>query len=601
MMNLFKPPIFYREVACVADDATIAAMFSSLVGEEGEYVSVLPGPRIERPDGHNEVVRRYNSVAKVRPKIVMWAGLSDEAAVAFTSTLTPSAKIKQPQTLGDTVTAISQERRRGLAGEIRCRLAEVGPGLLLAKRERKLLRVDESAPPLPRRDEPLADHVVVLDDHEGLAQVIAANYAYSIGADLVLIPQRDDSLREQVYAEFDELGAFRGSERGMRAQNCLKSLQSMLNPVLCFGQRKFVTFITRGTPYGYFYREAPSTHLFSYPNLGELINAGIYWATAEPSISAAVLIDPGHFRQSETPAVAASLVADGVCVFKLLGREANVENMELFLKAFPYDLLFICSHCGEVPGVRTTISIPDATGRVHTIEIDEAVEFGSTNFGSRPGELVRVNHLLHPVSINGVDWHAASEELKQHYKGFWDYLINTPRSKWKVLRRVDIEHVPRSTAIILNQGALFLSMQQVINASVSPIIFNNSCVSFYDAAKAFTFAGARSYVGTLTLVKTEEAQGVAERIFRDIGRAESLAMALARAQEQVFSDPEDRTYVHVGCHFNSVRPAPTNAEAIVKDRIRMAITNWRSRANSVDSKQRESISQFIRFLSAFEV
>jgi len=555
---------------------------------------------MERPDGHNEVVRRFNSIAKVRPKIVLWAGISDEAAAALTSTLARSANIEQSQTLSDTVAAIRQERRRGLAGEIRCRLAEVGPGLLLAKRERKLLQVDESAPPLPRRDTPLADHVVVLDDHEGLAQVIAANYAFGIGADLVLIAQRDDSLREQVYAEFDELGAFRGSERGVRAQDCLKSLRSMLQPVLYFGPRKFVTFITRGTPYGYFYREAPSTHLFSYPNLGELINAGIYWATAEPFISAAVLIDPGHFPQSETRAVAASLEADGVCVFQVLDHNANVENTELFVEAFPYDLLFICSHCGEVSGERIALSIPDATGRVHTIEIDEAVEFGSANFSSQPGELVRVNHLLHPVSINGIDWKAASEDIKQHYKGFLDYLINTRRSKWKVLRQAKIKHVPHSTAIILKQGALFLNMLQTIDARVSPIIFNNGCVSFYDAATSLTFAGARSYVGTLAPVETREAKGVAQSIFRDIGRAESLAMALARAQDQVFRDPVDRTYVHVGCHFNSVRPAPPNAQAVVKDRIRVALANWRSRANSVDSKTRERILEFIRFLSIFD-
>ena len=444
-----------------------------------------------------------------------------------------------------------------------------------------------------------ADHIVVLDDHDSLTQVIAANYAYSVGADLILIPQRDDSVRDDVYVDIDTRGAHRGEDRGACAVERLQAWRSLLEPCLRFGPRKFVTFITRGTPYGYFYRDAPSTHLFSYPNLGEVINAGIYWATKEPFVSAAVLIDPGYFPQSETPAVSSSLKSDGVCVFEVLGDKTNVENVELFVKAFPYDLLFICSHCGELGGERLTIRVHDAEGAAHTIVIEEAVQFGSTRFGANSEKMVQLYQLLHPLSIDGVDWHAAGQELTQQIGAIWDYLRNTPREKWEELCREKVKHVPHSTAIKLKQGALMLNMVQVIDPRVSPIIFNNSCSSFYEAAHTLTFAGARAYIGTLASVEALPAQQVAETVFTGSQRAESLPLALAKAQEQVFPDPEDRTYVHVGCHFTAIRPPMADASVMVKRRIREAKDDWQSSLKDAEPRTKENIMEFIRFLSVF--
>jgi hypothetical protein len=598
MTALFKPPLFTRQVACITDDAALAATLSSLVGDEGEYVSVLEAPRMGRPNPHNEVVRRCNGIAKLWPKTVLLAGLSKEAVAGFTAIIGHSANVRQAENAGDVRAAVGAARRSGLDGEIHCGLAEIGPALLLAKRVRKLLVVDESTPPLPKLNSVPLDHVVVLDDHDGMAQVIAANYAYSIGADLVLIPQRDDTLRDDVYAEIDACGAYRGEDRGASASKCLQTMRSVLEPALQFGPRKFVTFITRGIPYGYFYRDAPSTHLFSYPNLGEVINAGIYWATDEPFTSAAVLIDPGHFTPSETPAVSASLKSDGVCVFEVLGDHANFENARLFLEAFPYDLLFICSHCGEVGGERLTVRTRDAAGVIHTIVVEEVVQFGSTMFGSKPDKEVQVLQLLRPVSVDGVAWHAG--QAPERLRG-WEALHETPREQWEVLRRENVEHVPYSTAIKLKQGALMLSLMHVIDPRVSPIIFTNSCVSFYDAAHTLTFAGARAYVGTLTPVGISAAQQIAEAIFVDPQRAESLPLVLNKAQEQVFSDPDDRTYVHVGCHFTAIRrPPPGVAGARLGQRIRHAIDEWRSHLNHANARMKENILEFIRFLSIFD-
>jgi len=140
-------------------------------------------------------------------------------------------------------------------------------------------------------------------------------------------------------------------------------------------------------------------------------------------------------------------------------------------------------------------------------------------------------------------------------------------------------------------------MVQVLDIRVSPIVFNNSCVSFYDAAKTFMFAGARSYIGTLTPVESSAAQKLAELIFVHVDRAVSLPRALYDLQRQVFSDPDDRTYVHVGCHFESLRAPPIPAEPIVRQRVIYAINDWKTQLARVEEKFQENIEEAIKFLS----
>src|SRR5204863_486740 len=117
-----------------------------------------------------------------------------------------------------------------------------------------------------------------------------------------------------------------------------------IRPVLKFGSRRLATFITRGIPYGYFYGDAVSTHLFSQPMLGETINAGIFAASFDPFICCAVLVDPGDFDDSETPTIRAQLESEAITVINVVKKDANLENVRLLIKTFPYDLLFICSH-----------------------------------------------------------------------------------------------------------------------------------------------------------------------------------------------------------------------------------------------------------------
>ena len=77
----------------------------------------------------------------------------------------------------------------------------IGVGLLKALRVRGgIVFSDEPSPIEPVA--PKTDHLVVCEDGDELAQVIAANYAFSLGAGLHLIPAIDDPAAEDILERF---------------------------------------------------------------------------------------------------------------------------------------------------------------------------------------------------------------------------------------------------------------------------------------------------------------------------------------------------------------------------------------------------------------
>jgi hypothetical protein len=605
MPSLFRPPRPNRRASAIADNPALAAAASSLFSEPGEYFSVVHGPRMLRPDSDNEVARRCNAMGRFEPRQVLMIGLNDAAERVITQSLAtlPNASLTSVRTLEQLYALLGNTPR--ISDPLRCRVSEIGYGLLRALRDGKYLVVDDSAPTLDFRDlQRGKEHVIVLDDHDGISQVIAANFAYANDADLILIPERDDTLRDQIYMEVDARSNYRGQGRGEKAEKSLHELASLLRPTLDFGVRKLATFITRGIPYGYFYHDAVSTHLFSQPQLGETISAGIYWASSHSFICTAALIDPGFFADSETAFIRKVLEDEGVHTFPLLNQHANVEDTSMLIRAFPYDLLYVCTHCGEVPGHRLTVRLPDGDGNLHVVEIERALSIGSAKYTGESNK-VQIHALVRPLSIDGTEWHSAPDDVKQHYTSLWKELTDGDQKNWEVLSETRIERVSQSTAIRVRgpspqyPGFIMLTFLHNLDARTMPVVFNNSCVSFFEGAQTFTFAGSRAYVGTLAPVEDHSAKQLAESFFDSPMRAVSIPFALAEAQNAVFPDPADRTYVAVGCHFCRLQTPKIFARQFSEHRLSMTLADWKRVARQSQEPQKSRVMEFVRFLSQF--
>lgn len=116
-------------------------------------------------------------------------------------------------------------------------------------------------------------HLVVCEEGDDLAEVIAANYAFALGAGLSLIPEVSRYISEQMLEEFYNL-----YEREAGPTALLEDLKARLRSicgVLRIPEGGSITFITGRLPYGFAFPEVPTAHLFKYPDLGISIVNGL--------------------------------------------------------------------------------------------------------------------------------------------------------------------------------------------------------------------------------------------------------------------------------------------------------------------------------------
>ncbi len=121
------------------------------------------------------------------------------------------------------------------------------------------------------------------------------------------------------------------------------------------------------------------------------------------------------------------------------------------------------------------------------------------------------------------------------------------------IRRESVPRVSASMALKMADG-IYIPMPQPLAGSgrASPIVLNNSCASWHRLAGNFMFGNARAYCGTVCSVLAAEAEAIVERLLGKYFGGE-LAVALWRAQNDLYEEDLRRPYVLVGCHFQRLR------------------------------------------------
>ena len=610
MEDILQIPDFYREVICITDNSLFGAVISSYFNEDSRYFALLEAPRLGRPDASNEMIRRTNLMARIQLQIIILADVSDEIVLAFTKYV-PIGKILRIKTLDEIDSILRETFGFENSEKLPCRPSDVAIGLLTAKSQKKHLIIDVKAPAigqLPKRQTASKKHLVVIDDNRWIAPIVAVNYAFSINANLQFFPEKDEEDIEIVYDDISNARCHHESARGSEATRSLMSQQMTYESY--FSDNKidadFVTFITRGIPYGYFFPDVPSTHLFSYPDLGITLLNNFYYAHEVKETRSALLIDPDLFPknwgETETGFVSEQLKKIGVYVKELRGRDAKVYDTSLHIQWFPFDLLFICSHASRMDGKEFTIKFSDRSGADHEIVIEEAVSFGLTDEGEGDQRLVEVMSFIGFVSVDGFAWKGKKEKSKGSVtKETIEDFLAIPREKWQVINQRDIPYVRRSTRISLADGD-YQATFHALSGGELPIIFNNACVSFYEFSGRFFFAGARSYIGTLTPINTDKAKKVAQLFFSGLTPSKPLPLLLWEVQNKVFPDPADRVYVHVGTHFSNILPPQSDTVTFVSGHIKTQIgrmENKSSRENLPDVTR--NIQRAVKFLSSVRV
>lgn len=532
----------------ITDEPKLAAHLSCALARRGHYLPIVDGPRLQRADASAEIVRRNNAAARADSQVILLAGLNDQTIDALKEKYpnNPFAIVCEAADIEALTDAQIPTGEPILWGRDR-----IGVGLLTALRAGSSIKFKDIDSPTNDM-QPESEHLVVCEQGEELSEVIAANYAFAIGAGLFLIPQVGDeksaSLLEDLYSLHDGSGSPKDQLEKVKQE--LRALCGTLPIQECTS----ITFISAKLPFGFAYAEVPSTHLFSYPDLGIAIING--FAAEQPKtrgVNIAVLVDPGTAEAPEINDVAAALASNDTLVRVYRGANADVTSISEAMEHFPYDLLFFATHCGDATGYLRTYEFLDSEGHQRTLILEVTPGIGRSN----DPDQFKVTEYMRFHSLDGEDWND-SEAKARLYVGTaiidWTKLVrdeNLQPTKREVIERV------RGSAVLRMYDNNLVVMQQHLAHLGTPIIVTNACVSWHELASRLIFQNARAYVGTLFPVLTSEAHSIATE-FLDNHYGKPLAEALWHAQNSAYGSSTRRPYVLSGVYPQALRSTPEN-------------------------------------------
>ncbi len=519
-----------------------------------------------RADRQAEIARRNNAISRVKPEAIFLAGLPDDTMAALKSGFTHRHTSRFRCVTADEITGL--QNARFASPPLAWGNDRVGIGLLKALRARRNIAFD--ARPSPVENVPSkSSHLVVCEDGDELSQVIAANYAFSLRAGLFLIKEVEvsitDGLLENLYSSYEQ--------RETSATEALQCVQERIREICCsipLPPNGSITFVTSGLPFGFAVHECPSTHLIKYPDLGTaIINGFAAEQSGTPGVEFAALIDPTTTDSKEIGAVEKILEPRGAFLRTYYGPSANVSDITRMMELFPYDLLLIATHCGDVSGHRWTYNFSDSEGLERELIVDIALGVGHT---SDP-KMLAVTQSFRIVSLDGVDWNDYASK-KHLYVGtaISDFIERTRGDNLVPVKKDTVHRVFGSAALKMHDGNLIL-LPKPLAGEGTPIIINNACVSWHRLARNFMFGNARAYVGTLVEISPFEAQDVIIKLFEK-HFTKPLPAALWSAQRDVYGSQKRRPYVVTGVYTQWIRARRQNVVLHLVSRLSRTLASW---------------------------
>ncbi|WP_170529345.1 hypothetical protein [Ruegeria arenilitoris] len=551
-----------------------------MLNKSGCYLPVLDGPRLSRPDAKAEVIRRNNVLALARSSHVVLTGL----AVDQESEL----KAQLPPGVVDCCLAPDVERLAKPAilkkDGFKWGKEDIGVGLLKALYAGKRLVVEEGGPAgksVARK----SNHLVICEEGEPISEVVAANYAYSLNAGLVMVPAVDADLAEEILENFYQS---ENSDQRNRLQSQLRELCGEID----LGKNTTLTVFSRRLPFGVGFPERPSTHLFTYPDCGAAVVNGF---AAEQSgtrgVNVAVVVDPEKTTAPEIDAAVKILPKRNVFVRGYRGKTADVRSITDMVEYFPYDLLLFATHCGDAPGWRWTYEFTDSESIERKLVVDVAVGFGRSD----SPDMVEVLQFTYFHSLDGVDWRDREAKSKLYVgTAITDYAERTKNGDLEPTEKEPLDRVRLSAAMAMHDDN-YIPMPQTLADHSSPIVINNACVSWHELAGRFTFANARAYIGTLYPVLPFEAESVAVQLLnKQWGKP--LPQALWASQLETYGDRDQRRpYVMNGVYTQTLRATSEDVPRHILGRLSKGSKYYSSRVKIAAGEEKQRLQKIVEF------
>ncbi|MEY3783729.1 MAG: hypothetical protein RLZZ230_51 [Candidatus Parcubacteria bacterium] len=588
MKENWEIPLLDNRVVCIAniESESLVAQISSLFARKGHYfplymfpnVNTVSAEYVDRDSdefisnmiGNESAVFINNSIAKMQgAETYLFVGLSEFQKSYMSQYIKEFVEISDQSEIETKLHSIANLKIEILA----CKEDELLKGLYLACMNNKRLVVDNEAESLTLELRGKQGVVGVEKSREGhTSSIIGVNYAVSLDADLIILDQVSRQEFEQIERRLQRWKDENNHNHFRKVCNKAKNRLSEYD----LSQYKYGTFFTEGIPYGLGIDNLiPTTHVHLHLRPDLFIINGI-GTERGGRFHSAVVFSPQFFTLEETESVIEFLQEKEYYVRELVGEDATTQNLDFHAQHFPYDLLHICSHGGEMEGYEVTLKFKDRKGALHTIVYDEAVSFSPV-----PGkELISVLQKAFFRTLNGYKWMSPQLKVKNYPQYVYQDMFkavsndNTPRKK-------KAGTIPSAYAITtsdgFNQGAF-----KILSSHNNPIIFNNSCWSWGQIATHFIVSGARGYIGTLWKIGNLEANIAARRFYAMINDY-SIMTCLHSAQQEIKGTESENVFHYWGLHFTSIAQ---NGVSEKESRIRVfsellrAVFAWIDKVNT---------------------
>ncbi len=562
----YEMPSIDETIICIVDRESVplAAVISSYFSCERTYFPLFTFPsvkvgqtsddeveiedRIPQMIGQEAAIGLQNILAHLPGcETLILAGLSNAQLSYIKPDEIKCKRLLKIGSVGDVdscLKTIGIERTETL----RCRPGEVLRGLYAAKSRGHRLWVADDAEPLADCEQVQGGGLVVVEQtFESSGSVVAINYAHSIDAGLRVV----DPLAR--FAESRSVDLIYKWQYAKDTDAWRELFDEMGNRIgdIAFEEFDFVTFFTDGLPYGIYLNGAiPCTYMSLGLFPDRLIVNAILRERELPRLASAVVFATNDFyKHDESAGLIDFLTRHQYAVRPVVGGDATVIGLDYHVEHYPYDLIHISTHGGEVAGSLVELTFSARDQSQHVVSYDRVIGLGRTPDENR--QFFYQERSLFK-SLDGFEW--GSPVLRDHALPDFVYsdALKAIRRGTGVSkrRRKGKDRISGGHVIQCNDG-YYLAMVRTIAAYGHPVVFNNTCSSWSGINHFFLASGAVAYIGTHWDVPDDTAIAAAKTFYEGAVK-QPLMDAVHTINKSVAGTSDANIFAFWGLHFSTL-------------------------------------------------
>ncbi len=416
-----------------------------------------------------------------------------------------------------------------------------------------------------------ASVLIIAERSNDMSELVISNYAASIGADLKFISSVS---REEVNSFYDDLLKWKLEKTYGAYLRCTHCIHTLIGDI-DLESYKYVTFFTRGIPYGVFCQDITiCTHVIIPLNEDVFIFNNLVYEMEGNKYDSAVVFSPepvdlGYVTINEANEVDDSLQKKQFYVKKLYRKHATVKSFDQYVGYYPFDILHIVSHGGEVSGYYVNTSFTDRMGISHNVEFEEIVGFAFDNT-----DYVNVSSKRIFRYFDGYKW--MSPELKS--AGYPEYVYNDMMKSMAdedaiAKCRVKVDYLIEKSCHVQCYDGIHQGQFHSIASNGNPIVFNNSCTSWRDFSATLIASGCRGYIGTLWNIENSIALHSATVFYQNVF-CQPISDTVNLILRSITKEEYEGVYIYCGLHFSTIKGSSEKKGRLVLRELMSSLERW---------------------------